>query len=143
MSFQERNTIAFGIVAVLGYAVYLALVLPALGTTPVAQVQYVIPMLATIGAAIIVGIIAGIVLGMSLAKGGRPVEDERDRRIDHLGERVGNAFIIIGGMAVIALAMLRVDPFWIANAMYLAFVLAALLSTATKLTVYRRGLPTW
>ena len=141
MSFQERNNLAFGIIAILGYGIYLALVLPALGTTPVAEIDYIPAMLATIGAAIVFGIITGIALGMAV--GGKPIEDERDRRIDHLGERVGSAFIVIGGLAVIALAMLRVDPFWIANAMYLAFVLSALLSTITKLTVYRKGLPTW
>ena len=141
MSFLERNTLAFGIVAVAGYGIYLAIVLPALGTTPVAEIPYMVPMLATIGGAVFVGIIAGI--GLGIAAGGRPVEDERDRRIDQLGERVGNAFIVIGGMGVIVLAMLRADPFWIANAMYLAFVLAALLSTVTKLVAYRRGVPTW
>ncbi len=141
MSFLERNTLAFGIVAVAGYGIYLAIVLPALGTTPVAEIQYMVPMLATIGGAVFVGIIAGI--GLGIAAGGRPVEDERDRRIDQLGERVGNAFVVIGALGVIALAMLRADPFWIANAMYLAFVLAALLSTATKLVAYRRGVPTW
>jgi len=141
MSFQERNTIAFGIVAVVGYGIYLALVLPALGTTSVAEIPYFLPMLLTIGGAIVVGIVAGI--GLGIAAGGRPVEDERDRRIDQLGERVGNAFIVIGGLGVIALAMLRVDPFWIANAMYLAFVLAAILATITKLVAYRRGVPTW
>src|SRR5699024_5441295 len=89
MSFQERNTIAFGIVAVVGYVVYLVLVVPSLGTTPVPEIQYWIPMLATIGGAVVAGIIGGIVLGITAGaatRGRAPVEDERDRQIDHLGE---------------------------------------------------------
>jgi hypothetical protein len=35
--------------------------------------------------------------------------------------------------------MLRYDPFWIANALYLSFVVGALVSSAAKLVAYRRG----
>ena len=39
--------------------------------------------------------------------------------------------------------MLEVDWFWIANALYLGFVLSALLGSVTKIGLYRRGLPPW
>ena len=52
----------------------------------------------------------------------------RDKEIDRLGERVGSSFVVIGGLGALVLAMLDVDCFWIANAMYLAFVLSARVS---------------
>jgi hypothetical protein len=36
--------------------------------------------------------------------------------------------------------MAEADHFWIANAIYAAFVLSALVSTPLKLVAYRRGL---
>ena len=36
--------------------------------------------------------------------------------------------------------MAKVEQFWIANALYLAFVLAALASAVVKIVAYRRGL---
>jgi hypothetical protein len=38
------------------------------------------------------------------------------------------------------LAMAKADPFWIANAMYAAFVVWALASTLVRLVAYRLGL---
>ena len=37
------------------------------------------------------------------------------------------------------LTLAESDYFWIANAMYLAFVLAAVVGAAVKLVAYRRG----
>jgi hypothetical protein len=39
-----------------------------------------------------------------------------------------------------ALTLAEFEYFWIANAMYLAFVLAALIGAVAKLVAYRRGL---
>ena len=38
------------------------------------------------------------------------------------------------------LTLAEVDWFWIANAMYLAFVTAAVVGAAVKLVAYRRGI---
>jgi hypothetical protein len=42
-------------------------------------------------------------------------------------------------VAALVLAMAEADHFWIANAVYLAFVLSALLGSAAKIVAYRRG----
>jgi hypothetical protein len=52
-------------------------------------------------------------------------------------------FIVIGALAALILAILEADAFWIANAVYLAFVLSAVLGSITKIALYRGGLPTW
>jgi len=41
------------------------------------------------------------------------------------------------------LAMLDTDQFWIANVLYLGFVLSALLGSLAKIAGYRDGFQTW
>ena len=142
MAYQEKYTLVFGVIAALAYGVYVASVAPQLASTPLPELEWIVPMLASIGGAIAAGIVAGIVLGITSPKGADR-EDERDRRIARFGDHVGNAFVVMGGIAAIVLSMLRVDWFWIANAVYLAFVLSAVLSTMAKIGAYREGMPSW
>ena len=65
--------------------------------------------------------------------------DERDTNINRRGELIGHYVLDIGVVAVLGLAMARVDHFWIANGIYLSFVLMGLTSSAVKLVAYRRG----
>jgi MFS family permease len=139
MSFEEKNTWAFGVIAIVGYVAYLVTVLSQ-ATTPLADSAYIVPMLSTIGAAIAAGILAGILLGMSSA---REQKDERDRQIYRRGEYAGHAVVLAGAIGALLLAMIEAEHFWIANTVYLAFVLAAVLSSIVKLVAYRRGFSQW
>ncbi|GEL46706.1 hypothetical protein CHO01_18220 [Cellulomonas hominis] len=141
MSYQEKNTWAFGVIAVLGYGIYVAVVLGRADGGPLTEVAYAGPMLASIGAAVLAGIVAGIVLGA--ASPDRAVRDEREREIERLGEHVGQAFLVLGGLGGLALALLEADPFWIANVLYLGFVLSAVLSAVARLVAFRRGVGPW
>jgi hypothetical protein len=141
MSYEEKNAWAFGVIAVLGYAVYLALVLPSAATTPIPETPYVVPMIGTIAGGIAAGILAGIVLGIATPRGARA--DVRDRDIARMGERVGSAFLVIGALGALVLAWVEAHPFWIANVLYLGFVLSAVLGVIARLVAYRRGMPTW
>lgn len=138
MTYQERATWAYGVIAVVGYAVYLVLLFASAAETPIPETPYVIPMVATIGGGIVAGIVNGIILGILTPKG-RAVTDERDVAIDHFGERVGNAFLVIGALAALVLAILDVHTFWIANVLYLGFVLSAVFGVMAKLSAYREG----
>ncbi|AWB96773.1 hypothetical protein DCE93_03545 [Agromyces badenianii] len=143
MSYEEKGTWVYLVVAVAGYGVYLFLVLPQLlGETPVGAIDYVPAMLWTIGGAIVAAIVLRILVEI-VAPSGSTRGDVRDKEIDRLGERVGNAFLVIGALAALVLAMLQGGYFWIANVIYLCFVLSAILSSVTKVIVYRRGVPTW
>jgi hypothetical protein len=143
MSYEEKGTWVFLTIAVAGYSVYLFLVLPQLlAGTPVGEIDWVTPMLWTIGGAIVAGIIGRILVEI-VSPSDSTKGDIRDKEIDRLGERVGNSFVVIGGVSALVLAMFDVDAFWIANVIYLCFVLAAILSGVTKLIAYRRGVPTW
>lgn len=139
MSYTEKNTWVFGFIAVGGYAVYLALILSQ--GKPLEQTEYVIPMLSTIGGAIVVGILGGIVLAIVTRadRDNKGNPDVRDKEIEQAGERVGNSFLVIGAIGALILAWLEVDHFWIANEIYLAFVITGLLSALTRLAIYRRG----
>lgn len=143
MSYEEKGTWVFLTIAVVGYAVYLFLVLPQfLAGTAVAEIDWVTPMLWTIGGAIVAGIIGRILVEI-VAPSDSTKGDIRDKEIDRLGERVGSSFVVIGGVGALILAMFDVDTFWIANAIYLGFVTSGVLSGVTKLIAYRRGVPTW
>lgn len=143
MSYEEKGTWAFLAVAVAAYGVYLWLVLPELlGGTPVERVDYAIPMLWTIGGAVVAGIVARIAI--AVANPGEAHEaDVRDKQIGRAGEQVGNSLVAIAAIGALVLAMLQVHWFWIANAIYLGFVLSAVLGSMAKLGMYHRGLPEW
>ena len=143
MSYEEKGTWVFLAIAVTGYAVYLFLVLPQfLAGEPVSDIDWVTPMLWTIGGAIVAGIVGRILVEI-VSPSESTKGDIRDKEIDRLGERVGNSFIVIGGLGALVLAMLDVDTFWIGNALYLGFVISGVLSGLTKLMAYRRGVPAW
>jgi MFS family permease len=144
VSAQEKNAWILGIVAVLGYAVYLVLLLGS-GTGELTERPYAPILLWVIGGGIVAGIVinilVGIVSGMFRRDAGRT--DQRDRQIARFGDQVGQSFVILGGVTALLLAIIETDHFWIANALYLAFVLSAILGSITKIVGYRRGLPEW
>lgn len=45
--------------------------------------------------------------------------------------------------AYLIMAMATLDYFWIANVIYLAFVLSAVLGSVAKVIAYRRGFQPW
>lgn len=136
MSFDEKNAWVFLTTAVLGYGTYLVL-LAAFGAGP-----YGALLLWTVGGAIVVNILARI--GLSIARPRESRErDQRDREVKAFGDRVGQAFVVLGAVAALALALLEAPWFWIANAVYLGFVLSAVVGSAASLVAYRTGLPAW
>ncbi|WP_083365273.1 hypothetical protein [Microterricola viridarii] len=140
MSSEEKSAWVMGVVAVCGYVVYLVVILGA-GGQP-SEVDYVPAMLWTIGGAIVVSILARIVWGM-FTPGGEGKKDQRDREIYQFSERIGQSFLVIGGVAAMLLAMFELGYFWIANVLYLCFVISAILSCTVRIIAYRRGFQSW
>jgi hypothetical protein len=138
MSFEERSTWTYAVIAVVVPAVYFAAVLAQLRDTEAAQVAYVRPLLVAIGLAIVLNVVAHIVTAMLWPRDA-DLKDERDKEINRFGEYVGFYVISIGVLIPFGLAMAEIDQFWIANAIYLAFVLSALASSGVKIVAYRRG----
>ncbi|MGV3712940.1 hypothetical protein [Pseudolysinimonas sp.] len=137
MSYEEKYTWLFGIIAPVGYIVYLILTFTT-GDGPLGETSYIWPMVGTIVGAIVVGILSGIVLGILNPKEAGKA-DQRDREITWFGERAGNSFVVIGGVAALILCFVQAPYAWIANVLYLGFVLSAILTTLVKLSAYHRG----
>lgn len=142
VAFQEKRAWILAVVTVGAYATYLAIVLGRAGDTPLAEVPYVATMLLTIGAAILAAIVSEIVVA-GFAPEGANEKDQRDREIGRFGEHIGQSFVVIGGVAALLMAMAETDHFWIANAVYLAFALSAVLGSVARIFAYRRGFQTW
>ena len=142
MSFEEKNTWVYALVSVVAFAAYLVTILGRAQGIPVSEVPYVGAMLWSIGAAIVASIVGRIVIAVVWPRDADRT-DQRDKEIYRFGEYVGQWLVVIGAAVALLLAMAEVDHFWIANELYLVFVLAALLSSAAKLVAYRRGFQLW
>jgi hypothetical protein len=142
MSFEEKSAWVMGLVAAASYCVYVAVILGLAGTKPVTDVPYVAPLLWTVGASVAVSIVLHAVLGISSPKEAGK-KDQRDKEIYRFGEYIGQSFVVIGGVSALLMAMAELDYFWIANVIYLAFVLSAILGSVAKVVAYRRGFQPW
>ena len=139
MSYEEKGTWVYLVTSAGAYVVYLVIVLGRLLNTPAAQVSYVPVLLGTCLASIVAATV-----GRTLAETARPSDsrrsDVRDKEIYRFGEYASRWFIIGAAAAALVMAMAKWDYFWIANVIYLGFVLWAVVGSAVKLVAYRRGL---
>jgi hypothetical protein len=142
MPWEEKSAWSMGIVTVATYTGYLTIILGRAGQTPLVDVPYAGTLLWTIGAAIVAAIAVHIILAIS-----NPQEagkkDQRDKEIYRFGEYVGQSVVVAGGVAVMFMAMAEMDHFWIANTIYLGFILSGILSSVAKIASYRRGFHPW
>ena len=142
MSYEEKGVWVYLVAGVISYGVYLALVLGQATTVPLAETDYAVPLLASIGISIGLSIVGRILLEIV-----KPSEsyrsDDRDRAIDRLGDARGQWALIAAALGALVLALLDAPTFWIANVVYLGFVLSGILAFVAKSVMYRRGLPTW
>ncbi|MEW2377443.1 hypothetical protein AB0883_15270 [Micromonospora sp. NPDC047812] len=142
MTHEEKRAWIRLVVAVLGYSAYVALVVSRTDGRSLPDVPYASTLLWTVGASIVASIVAEI--GMAVVNPRAPrAKDVRDREIGRLGDHVGQSFVVIGAVAAMLMALADWDRFWIANAIYLCFVLSAILGGITKVIVYRRSFPQW
>ena len=138
MSSEEKRTWIYVVVAVGVAGAYFATVLSQVPGTDVATIGYVWPMLIAIGVGIAANIVLNIIAAI-LSPGEAGKTDVRDKQINRLGDYVGFYVMSIAAIVPLVLAMANIEQFWIANTLYLAFVLAALASAIVKIVAYRRG----
>ncbi|GAA4441619.1 hypothetical protein [Phytohabitans houttuyneae] len=139
MSFEEKRSWIYAAIAVVVPVAYAVVMLGRIDGTDVADVSYIRPLITAIVAAMVLNIAANMVAGMFSRKEEVDRKDERDRQIHRIGEFVGFHVMSLAALVPLVLAMTEVDYFWIANALYLAFCLAALGSAVAKIVAYRRG----
>lgn len=124
------------------YLTYLALLTARADGAPLVDTAYGDLIAWTIGGTIVVGILLMIIVTIAGGKDSSR-SDIRDKQINRLGDQAGGAFVIIGAVGAMILAIVEVDPFWIANAIYLAFVLSGITGSVARLAMYRWGVPSW
>ena len=138
MSYEEKGQWVYLAATTIAYGAYLVLMLGRAGATPLAEIDYQPILLWTIGAAV-----AGSVIGRIVIEIIRPSEshreDVRDKEIGRFGEYVSGMILGIGMVGPFVLTLVEADHFWIANAIYLVFVVQAVTGTVIKLLAYRRG----
>jgi hypothetical protein len=138
MSFEEKGTWVYAVMALALPVIYFATIFGMLPTVAVTEIDYQGPLLAAIGATIALSIVGMIGIGIASPREAG-TSDQRDKEINRLGEYVGGTVLAFGMIVPFGLAMAEVPHFWIANAMYLTFSVAALVGTTVKLVIYRRG----
>lgn len=138
MSYEETGVWSYLVAAVVTYAVYVALLVRRADGGPLVDTPYVSLLLWMLLVSVVISVVARVVLVAARPGEGQEV-DVRDRQIARHGDTVGGQVLSIAVVGVLVLAVLEVDHFWIANAVYLAFVLQAVVSSAAKLVAYRRG----
>src|SRR5204862_3162915 len=90
------------------------------------------------GASIVASIVGQVLVETARPSDGRRA-DVRDREIYRFGEYASRWFLVAGAAAALVMAMAKADYFWIANVIYLGFVLWAVGGSVLKLAAYRRG----
>ncbi len=138
MSFEEKGTWLYLVIIVVLPIAYFATIVGQVMSVPVAEIDYQGPLLAAIVAAIGLAIVGMIVIAIA-----SPAEadksDQRDKDINRLGEYVGGIVLGFGMIVPFGLAMAEAPYFWIANVMYVVFVIAGICGATAKLVLYRRG----
>jgi drug/metabolite transporter (DMT)-like permease len=142
MTYEERTTWAQLLVAIVGTLAYVVIVLGKADGGPLVDVAYQSTMLWVIGLSIVASILLSITF--SIVSGERSFRsDQRDKEISAFGTRMGQAWIVIGALAAMLMAMAEWDWFWIANSIYFGFIIGALFEGVAKVVAYRRGIPQW
>ncbi len=149
MSFEEKVTWVGAVASVVVAAAYFWIVGGQLGDKPATEIAYRLPMIIGFGAMIGLNIIGTIAMSIATAisaeiKGEGSADDidrkdERDVRIGTRGDRASYYALSAFMLGVLAMAMLKVTHFWIANALFASFVVAGLAGSVVKLIAYRRG----
>jgi hypothetical protein len=146
MSNEEKGQWVYLVAIVVTYGAYFAITLGQLGQAAPADIDYVPTMLWSIGIGIALAIVGRMVVeivGRVSAEIAGHDEghdaDVRDRDIGRFGEYVAGTVLGVGMVVPFVLTLAEFDYFWIANAMYLAFVVSAVVGVVVKLVAYRRG----
>jgi hypothetical protein len=146
MSSEEKGQWVYLVVITVTYLAYVVITAWQLGQTAPADIDYAPVMLAAIGIAIVLAIVGRIVVeiggGIAAEMAGQEaihVADIRDRDIGRFGEYFAGTVLGVGMVLPFVLTLAEFDYFWIANAIYLAFVVSAVVGAVVKLVAYRRG----
>ena len=84
MTFDEKNTWIYGVVALVAYGGYVATVLLRAHSASVVEVAYIGPLLWSVGAAVVAAVLGKVVVAARWPQEADQ-RDDRDREIDRFG----------------------------------------------------------
>jgi hypothetical protein len=142
MSFQEKGVWTLAIVSAVTFIGYVIVIAQRAAGVPIAEVEYVWPMVIAIAAAVVIGVVVTAIVALTSPKDAGKA-DERDREINRRGEYIGQSLVVAGAVWALFLAMIEADYFWIANSLYLFFFLSAMVASVAKIVAYRKGFVGW
>ncbi|WP_148575527.1 hypothetical protein [Nocardioides caldifontis] len=138
MSYTEKGTWVYLLASLGVWLGYVAFLLQRRDGGPLDEVAYVGPLLWSVGISVLASTV-GRVLFEVVRPSDSHLADERDRDIDRRGEHVAGIVLGVAVVCPLALALTEAEHFWIANAIYAAYVLSAVVGSSVKLVGYRRG----
>jgi hypothetical protein len=142
MAFTEKSNWVVVVVALATLATYGTWALVQALGTPVAQIDWVTPMVYSIAAFIVLNVLGNVVAAATNPKEADK-SDQRDKEIDAFGERIGNYLIVAGACVALVLTMLAADRFWIGNTLYFAGLFGALCASVSKVAAYHAPFQRW
>lgn len=139
MSYEEKGTWAYLVTSVGVFVGYLLWLVARADGAPLDEQPYVRPMLWAIGISILANVVGRVLFEIA-----RPSEttsgDVRDRDIDRFGNLIGGLVLSMLVAGVLGLVMVETTHFWLAHAIYAAFIVQVVITSVVKLVAYRRGL---
>ncbi|MFI6291431.1 hypothetical protein ACIBEJ_07565 [Nonomuraea sp. NPDC050790] len=138
MSTEEKRVWVYTAVALVVPVVYFTAILRQVPGADVTRITYLPALLTAIGVAVLANVVASVATAIA-APAEAGLKDERDAAIRRYGQRTEYHVLSVGVLGVFALTVSQAAHFWIANALYLTFVLSALASGIVRVVAYRRG----
>ena len=142
MSFEEKSAWITGLgvgICWLWYAIVAAINLP---VQAFVEIGYRGPLIVSVVIAIVIIIASHIVVSI-FAPREAGQRDERDRDIERFGNYVGQFVIGVATLGILAMAMLEMHYFWIANLAYLGLALSEIVTSGARIAAYRFGIHQW
>ncbi len=138
VSYEERGAWVYLAAVVATFVGYVVVVLTRADGGALTEVEYVAPLVWSVGISIGLTVLGRIALEVVRPSGGTTA-DVRDREITRRGDAV-TGLVVVGVIVPLGLALAEADHFWIANAIYAVSAAGAVVGTVTRLVAYRRGL---
>jgi hypothetical protein len=142
MAHDDKRAWILLVVTVVAYGAYAFVVPRRADGVALMDVPYAAPLLWSIGLAIGASIVLDVVTSVGSPRNENR-KDLRDKEISRVGDYTGQSLLVIGALAALGLNLAEVDYFWIANTIYLGFLLSAMLGSITRIAGYRVGFQQW
>jgi hypothetical protein len=138
MTFPEKSALAMTGILVLVFGWYFTLVLGPVAQSPAREIAWKGLMVPVVLFMIVLATVSHIALAIVFPRQANARPDERDRLIGLHSERIAGYVLAVGVWAGIGLALVGAAPFWLAQTLIAALVLAQITDGVVKVALYRR-----